>query len=306
MAYIVIVRNKKEPKYFSYMINEPNSAKTLRTYIAQRGCTVDCLAVSAIYKDAKHILNSKYGQVKKTLTGLQRPSAPIKMIAVISDLVDMDLVVKDRLSKEHKRQLDNFKKSQRETVAKNNGIGGRIDELSDDEGQGSPQLNDTFDSLDSVDNALLELTAESVEKSINHVKLMDSLKAVHRKLDEQDKRLKNIETMLGKLSVSHEPRPALMSQSSCASDCYSPSRTQSSSQMDRYSPAAGPSRVMPHCLACGSEVHDKEDCILYKTHKCTVCSMMGHYEGLHASQNQAFQYKLVKEYGWDAFHHFYA
>ena len=140
------------------------------------------------------------------------------MIAVINDLVDMDLVMKDRLSKEHKQRLDNFKKSQREAMPKNNGFGGRIDELSDCEGQGSPQLNDTFDSLDSVDNALLELTAESVEKSINHVKIMDSLKAVHRKLDEQDKRLKNIKVMLNKLSVTHEPRPALMSQSSCALD----------------------------------------------------------------------------------------
>ena len=69
------------------MINEPNSARILRTYTAQRGCTVDCLAVSAIYKDAKHVLNSKYGQVKKTLNGLHRLSAPVKMIAVIKDLV---------------------------------------------------------------------------------------------------------------------------------------------------------------------------------------------------------------------------
>ena len=305
MAYIVIVRNKKEPKYFSYMVNEPNSARILRTYTAQRGCTVDCLAVSAIYKDAKHILNSKYGQVKKTLTGLQRPSAPVKMIAVIKDLVDMDLMIKDRLSKEHKRQLDAFQRAQREELPKNSGIGNRIDELTDGEGQGSPKLNDTFDSLDSVDNALLELTAESVEKSINQVQIMNSLKAVHRKLEDQDKRLKNIEAMLSKLTVNHEPTPALLSQSSYTSDGYSPPRTQGSNQMDMYS-TAGPSRVLPHCLACGSEVHDKEDCILYRTHRCTVCSMMGHYEGLHTSQNKAFQYKLVKEYGWDAFHHFYA
>ena len=147
-------------------------------------------------------------------------------------------------------------------MPKNSGIGGRIDELTDGEGQGSPKLNDIFDSLDSVDNALLELTAESVEKSINQVQIMNSLRAVHRKLDEQDKRLKNIEAMLSKLIVTHEPRPALVSQSSCTSDCYSPPRTNSSSQMDMYSPAS-PSQVLPHCLACGSEVHDKEDCILY-------------------------------------------
>ena len=77
------------------MYCEPGSTRTLKEYVATRKCTVECINVSAIYNDAK-----------------QCPDKPVKMINGTSELVDKDLIIRDRLRKEHKKQLDALKREQ--------------------------------------------------------------------------------------------------------------------------------------------------------------------------------------------------
>ena len=57
------------------------------------------------------------------------------------------------------------------------------DEGSEDEWIDSLRLNDNFESLDSVNGALLSMTAESMEASINHLTVTKSLNALHAKVD---------------------------------------------------------------------------------------------------------------------------
>lgn len=96
MAYLVII-NATMQKYFNYMYNEPGSAKCLKDYVATRKCMVECIAVSALYRDACDKIKTKQGQLTK--------SEPVRMVRVIEDLVYMDLIVEPALSKTHKRQL---------------------------------------------------------------------------------------------------------------------------------------------------------------------------------------------------------
>ena len=106
-----------------------------------------------------------FGLVKKYISNAECPEQPIKMINVISELVDKDLIIRDRLSKEHKKQLDALKterQGSRKRAREN-------DECSEDDWINSPSLNDTFESLDSVNGALLSMTAESMEASIHNI-----------------------------------------------------------------------------------------------------------------------------------------
>ena len=126
MANIIVVQSKNDPKYFSYMYNEPGSTRTFNEYVARK-CTVECINVSAIYNDAK-----------------QCPDKPVKMTNGISELVDKDLIIRDRLRKEHKKQLDALKREQRQGSRKQ-----RVRMMMGQRTNGySLRLNDTFESLD--------------------------------------------------------------------------------------------------------------------------------------------------------------
>ena len=104
MAYLVII-NATMQKYFNYMYNEPGSGKCLKDYVATRKCMVECIAVSALYRDACDKLKTKQGQLTKSLAKMDYPSEPVCTVRVIEDLVYMDLIVEPALSKTHKRQL---------------------------------------------------------------------------------------------------------------------------------------------------------------------------------------------------------
>ena len=115
------------------------------------------------------------------------------MVRVIEDLVTMDLIVESALSNTHKRQLAALRTELRVQLTHGRKVDGSG---SDDEPPQSPNLNDTFESMDSVNQTLMGLTADSVEASINQRAIIDSLKSLHKKVDVQDKVLNQVLNML--------------------------------------------------------------------------------------------------------------
>ena len=165
--------------------------------MATRKCSVECSNVSAVYNYVKHRIKDKFGLVKRYISNAECPKQPIKMINVISELVVKDLIIKDRLSKEHKKQLDALKterQGSRKRAREN-------DECSEDDWINSPSLNNTFESLDSVNEALLSMTAESMEASIHNVTVLKSLNSLHAKVDKHEKMLTQILDLLKKNST---------------------------------------------------------------------------------------------------------
>ena len=289
MAYLVIVKCSKVPKYFNYMYNEPGSAKSLKDYVATRKSTVECIAVSALYRDACHKIKHKQGQLAKSLANVDCPREPVRMVRVIEDLVNMDLIVESALSNTHKRQLAALRSELRVQLTherKADGSG------SDDEPPQSPNLNDTFESMDSVNQSLISLTADSVEASINQKAIMDSLKSLHKKVDAQDKVLNQVLNMLQGVKM----KDPVFEDSIIAPQ--SPS-------MVLDAPVAGSSRQSEFCLICASTAHSKDDCFIYRENKCDRCGVMGHAERLHELVDQTLRGKVICEHGWESFKHFY-
>ena len=83
MAYLIIIKSNK----------------------VTRKCTVECIAVSALYKDACHKIRHKQGQLSKSLAKVDCPREPVRVVKVLNDLANMDLIVEAALSRTHKRQL---------------------------------------------------------------------------------------------------------------------------------------------------------------------------------------------------------
>ena len=292
MAYLITIKSNKIPKYFNYMYNEPGCAKSMKEYAATRKCTVECIAVSALYKDACHKIRHKQGQLSKTLANVDCAKEPVRVVKVLKDLVDMDLIIEAALSRTHKRQLAALRadlRAQQPTGRKT------CDSESDDETPQSPRLNDTFESLDSVNQTLMGLTADSVEASINQTAIMESLKSLHRKVEAQDKKMDMILQMLQGMRVGD---PVF-------EENVSVPQSPSVGLFSDPEPVAGTSKQSEFCIICASPAHSKADCFLYSRNKCEQCGAVGHAERLHGVTDRALRSKVISEHGWESFKHFY-
>ena len=292
MAYLITIKSNKIPKYFNYMYNEPGCAKSMKEYAATRKCTAECIAVSALYKDACHKIRHKQGQLSKTLANVDCAKEPVRVVKVLKDLVDMDLIIEAALSRTHKRQLAALRadlRAQQPTGRKT------CDSESDDETPQSPRLNDTFESLDSVNQTLMGLTADSVEASINQTAIMESLKSLHRKVEAQDKKMDMILQMIQDMRVGDPVFEEIVSVP----------QSPSVGLFSDPEPVAGTSRQSEFCLICASSAHSKADCILYSRNKCEQCGAVGHAERLHGVTDRALRSKVISEHGWESFKHFY-
>ena len=292
MAYLITIKSNKIPKYFNYMYNEPGCAKSMKEYAATRKCTAECIAVSALYKDACHKIRHKQGQLSKTLANVDCAKEPVRVVKVLKDLVDMDLIIEAALSRTHKRQLAALRadlRAQQPTGRKTS------DSESDDETPQSPRLNDTFESLDSVNQTLMGLTADSVEASINQTAIMESLKSLHRKVEAQDKKMDMILQMLQGMRVGDPVFEEIVSVP----------QSPSVGLFRDPEPVAGPSRQSEFCIICACSAHSKADCFLYSRNKCERCGAVGHAERLHGVTDRALRSKVISEHGWESFKHFY-
>ena len=292
MAYLIIIKSSKVPKYFNYMYNEPGCAKSMKEYVATRKCTVECIAVSPLYKDACHKIRHKQGQLSKSLAKVDCPREPVRVVKVLKDLADMDLIVETALSRTHKRQLTALRadiRAQQPVGRKTN------DSESEEETPQSPRLNDTFESLDSVNQTLMGLTADSVDASINQTAIMESLKSLHRKVDAQDKTIDKILQMLQSMRIGD---PVF-------EDVIFEPQSPSVGLSRNPEPVAGPSRQTEFCIICASSAHTKTDCFIYSNNKCELCGTVGHAERLHELTDSMLRSKVISEHGWEPFKHFY-
>ena len=183
MAYIGVIKASGLTIDLIYMLNEPESAKSLKEYLKSNNCTVNLLSCSDNVEKAKYFLQNQFLLTKVNVPNLVKPTRPLSLIETLEYLITKDIIATRNLSPEHARQI----KRAAPGPTANEPI-----EWDDLDG-----LLDT--DLDTI--AQLEETKRSLETVMESNLLMKMMNDMLKKISDQSQTIINIDVMLRAIAI---------------------------------------------------------------------------------------------------------